>query len=138
MEWNDGISKEMDKYFNNVLANISEVSIDSIKEVVDKASAQFYNDVQKDTPIRSGGLQKSLVQEKIDTGDYYGTKNMFEGNDANGVPYEKIANILNYGKKDGSIDPKYFVTRAVRKLKSIDKDIDKTYEQKMSELDKRS
>ena len=63
---------------------------------------------------------------------------MFEGENPEGIPYEKIANALNYGTKDLKINPTYFYTKAIRKLKSIDKDIDKIYEEKMKELDDRS
>lgn len=138
MEWNDGISKEMDRYINYILGSVVDVSIESIKQVIDKASDTFVNDIQHNIPIKHGGLQKALKQEKMDTKDYYGTKNMFEGTNEEGIPYEKIANVLNYGTKDGRIDPRYFVTTAVRRLKFIDKEIDKTYEQKINELDKRS
>lgn len=139
MSWNDGISKEMDKYCNDILMKIPEVSLESIKEAVDIASNKFYADIENSTPVGiSGGLKDSFKQEKINNTGYYGYRNTFEGEDSNGVPYEKIANVLNYGTHDGRIAPKYFVTKAIRKLKSIDKDTVKIYEQKMKALDERS
>ena len=139
MSWNDGISKEMDKYCNDILMKIPEVSLESVKEAVDIASNTFYNDIEKSTPVGlSGGLKGSFKQEKINNTDYYGYRNIFEGEDPNGVPYEKIANVLNYGTHDGRIEPNYFVTKAIRKLKSIDKNTVKIYEQKMKSLNERS
>lgn len=138
MSWNDGISKEMDNYLNEVLSKIPNVAIDSIKQGVDNASEKFFKEVQSSTPVKTGGLQRSFVQTKIDTPSYYGTINTFEGTDSNGVSYEKIANTLNYGTKDCKINPKYFLTNAVRKLKTLDIDIDKLFDKTMEELDKRS
>lgn len=138
MSWNDGISKEMDEYFNEILAEMPEVAIDSIKQGVDNASEKFFNEVYSSAPVKTGGLQRSFVQRKINTSSYYGTISPFEGTDSKGVPYEKIANTLNYGTKDCRINPKYFLTNAVRKLKTLDKDIDKLFDKKMDELDKRS
>lgn len=138
MSWNDGISRAMDKYFNETLAEIPDVAIDSIKQGVDSVSEKFFKEVYSSTPVKTGGLQCSFVQTKIDTPSYYGTISTFAGTDSNGVPYEKIANTLNYGTKDCKINPKYFLTNAVRKLKTLDKDIDKLFDKKMEELDKRS
>ena len=42
----------------------------------------------------------------------------YEGNDENGEPYAKIANILNSGSS--TIRPRKFITKAVKKLKGMD------------------
>jgi hypothetical protein len=42
----------------------------------------------------------------------------YEGNDPNGTPYVKDANILDYGTS--KIEPKRFITKAVRKLRGFD------------------
>ena len=138
MNWNDGLSAEMNKYVEEVLNNVGDISIESVKKAVDDASKTFYKDVINAAPVKTGGLQKSFIQEDISTPDFYGNINTFKGSDPSGVPYEKIANILNYGTKDGKINPTYFYTKAIRKLKSIDKNINKIYEEKLKELDDRS
>ena len=55
MSWNDGLSKEFNTYFENVLGNIENVSIESVKEAVDKASKNFYKEIVNSTPVRTGG-----------------------------------------------------------------------------------
>lgn len=70
-------------------------------------------------PKRTGGLVRSLQSIQITARkNYYGYEITFDGFDKDGTPYQKIANILNYGtsKTQGT----RFVNKAVRKLKGMD------------------
>ncbi|MDR3216576.1 MAG: hypothetical protein LBT55_04070 [Clostridiaceae bacterium] len=55
-----------------------------------------------------------MTRTDIDTPKRYGKRLKYEGENAEGVPYAKIANILNYGTS--SVKPRRFVTKAVKKL----------------------
>jgi hypothetical protein len=51
----------------------------------------------------------------------------YEGNAPDGTPYAKIANVLNSGTS--KINPKRFITKAVRKLKGLDDRAAKRWEE---------
>lgn len=136
------VTKMFDEFYKNVLGKVGEVSQQAIQEEVDKFSDQFEKDLQGAIPQRTGGLLKSLRKVKEPREKWYGYNFEFVGVNENGVPYEKIANVLNYGRpagfknnvKYGEIAPRKFVYKAVRKLKKLDNAIVENYENKMQEL----
>ena len=157
MAWNDGLTKEFETFFNEVLGKLGDSAIDIIKDTVDKYSLELYKEVKKKTPSakkieNSVNLADRLTKKKVTNKGafYYGFKIFYEGEFKQGskmVPYEKLANILNYGavtkqkKKDGTYGEKYtniestrYITNAITKLKGIDPEINKRFKDKEKEL----
>ena len=159
MSWNDGISKELNSFIEDKLAKIPECAEEAIKETVDIYAQRFYQNVKITTPRRTDystnintDLYNKIVKEKITNrgNKYYGYRIYFEGEFRNGnynMPYEKLANILNYGsntrqlKKDGTYGNTYqnvvatrFISKEIKKLKGIEKSINDTFLQKEREV----
>lgn len=136
------ITELFDEFYNNVLGKVGTVSREAIQEEVDKFSNQFEKDLQNAIPQKTGGLLKSLTKVKVQRADWYGYDFEFKGNNEHGVPYEKIATVLNYGRVEGfkngrkysAIAPRKFMIKAIRKLKKLDGAIVENYENKMQEL----
>lgn len=76
------------------------------------------SDLIDNTPQNTGGLKASLKRSSISECNRYGYRLEYEGNAPDGIPYDKIANILNHGTS--IIKPRRFITKAVRKLKGLD------------------
>ena len=75
-------------------------------------------EIRDNTPEDTGGLKASLTKTKIQENNRYGYRLEYEGNNPKGVPYAKIANVLNSGTS--TIKPKRFIRKAVRKLRGLD------------------
>lgn len=101
---------------------IKDEAIKVAQAVIDEKSAEFEEELKKNTPVKTGGLRKSIVRTKCIDGNWYGYKVDFEGYAPNKEAYAKIANLLNKGAP--KISGTFFVDKAVRKLKDIDKIID--------------
>lgn len=144
----DGITLQFEKFTKEVLENIGTEATESIKEEVDKFSNQYENDIRTSIPKKSGDLENSFKMKKdINSINWYGYNFRFEGVDKNNIPYEKIANVLNYGRQAGytdkgrrypTITPKRFIEKAIRKLKKLNPAIDENFESKMQELNKKA
>ena len=123
MAWNDGISELINEELTK-LEGLGDIAISASRSVIDEEADRFQKNIVSDTPTRTGGLARSFTVQKKDIGGWYGYTAEFEGNAPNGTPYQKIANILNYGKspteKSGAISGTFFITRAIRKLKGMD------------------
>jgi hypothetical protein len=123
---NDGITSQLDDFLNGLETKVPEAYVEALKEVIDEEFTTFSDEIKRNTPVDTGELKKSFSVEKIDHhGRYYGYRAEFKGNNAQGVPYEKLANILNYGatiggKKPHVIAPTFFISKAIRKLKGMD------------------
>ena len=117
MAWNDGITEEMSEYLSEI-AQASSRARAVGESVIDEEVRNFSARVEPKIPVASGGLHRSFTVEK-DTSDskWYGYNVEFKGEAPNGEPYQKIANILNYGtpRMAGS----FFITNAVRRLKGM-------------------
>lgn len=143
MSWNDGITKEMDDYLNS-FDHIGDLALEEFKAVIKEAVTDYFTNVQKWTPQRTGELVKSLVVEEIrDQYKYYGYNVYFKGEDSNGQSYQKIANVLNYGRAAGvsstgraypAIAGRYFISNAIKQLKGLDKRIEIAIDKKLSEV----
>ena len=120
---------EINDLIQDIAKQASTSAIEAVKEQVDLESKEVYDTLQKTTPKSSGNLVNSLKMTKIETNNQYGYKIEYEGNNDKGIPNQLIANALNYGTK--TIPAKHFRTRAIRKLKGIDKRIVLRYEQKL-------
>ena len=118
---NEKLTKGIEQIIVKELQPIEEKMLKVITEEIDKAATDVYDYLKATTPIgASGGLNKSLKKKKSTRKNYYGYDIIYEGEDSKGVPYQKIANILNYGTKDGRLAPKYFIARAQRRLRGLD------------------
>lgn len=114
----DGVTKQLSEYFKQ-LEQVGDKAIDSIKEQIDIEAESVEKEIRANTPIgKTGGLANSFTKTKIDTRKRYGYKLEYKGNALDGTPYAKIANILNSGTSE--IKPRWFITRAVRKLRGLD------------------
>lgn len=134
MAWNDGTTEQIYEYLDN-LKDLGDVALNAAHAVIDTEIAQFKKRVVSKTPVGpTGGLKASLNFSRItDRGSsYYGQEAIFEGNAPNGEPYEKIANVLNYGTKDGRITGTQFVSNAIRYLKGMDERIEARIEAELS------
>ncbi len=131
MAWNDGISKEIGEYFEKIEANIDQ-AVDAIKEQVDIEAEDFRKEMELTAPRGATlGLLNSLRKTKIiKKRNWYGYSVEFEGYNKKGEPYQKIANILNYGTS--SIQGTRFISRAIRKLKGMDERIARKFETKIT------
>ena len=143
MSWNDGISKEMEDYLNS-FDNIGDLALEEFKEVIKDAVSDYFTNVQKWTPRQTGELVKSLVVEEIrDQYKYYGFNVYFKGENSEGQSFQKIANVLNYGRPAGvsstgraypAIAGRYFISNSIKKLRGLDKRIEIAINKKLSEV----
>ena len=117
-EYNDGLTESLGEYFTE-LGKVGDLAIESIKEQIDMETEAVEKSLIDNTPHKTGGLKESLRKTKIDSGNNrYGYRLEYEGNDPDGTPYAKIANVLNNGTS--TIKPKSFIRKAVRKLRGLD------------------
>lgn len=111
---------------NDLFEEISDAVGDSkeaAKAQIDDEAKDFKSRIIKGIPVKTGGLKGSFTFEKQNKEkDYYGYSSGFAGESPTGEPYEKIANVLNYGRKErkGTFAGTFFVSKAVRKLKGMD------------------
>ena len=126
--WNDGITKMMNDYLKS-LENLGDEAIDAFKKTIDDAVDTYNVNISPEIPYNSGELKASFTVEEDRRGSkYYGYKAYFKGENSDGQPFEKIANVLNYGRKAGetksgrkygAITGTHFITNAIRNLKGL-------------------
>ena len=131
MSWNDGINKEMSEYFNS-LTEKTEQAVEAIKEQIDIEAEEFRKQLEQTAPKGATlGLLNSLRKTKLVVRrKWYGYSVEFEGYNKKGEPYQKIANILNYGTI--TIQGTRFISRAIRKLKGMDERIENRFKTKLN------
>jgi hypothetical protein len=117
--------------FRKKMEAVGERAIKVAQEVINDKSAEFENNLKKDCPVKTGGLKNSIVRTKCSNGSWYGYKVEFVGNAPNYEPYDKIANILNWGNE--RMAGTFFVNKNVSKLESIDKTIEARLDQLLNE-----
>jgi hypothetical protein len=128
-EYNDGLTESLGEYFTE-LGKVGDLAIESIKEQIDMETEAVEKSLIDNTPHKTGGLNKSLRKTKVDNrNNRYGYRLEYEGNDPDGTPYAKIANVLNNGSS--TIKAKRFMTRAVKKLKGLDDRAAKRFKEKI-------
>jgi len=129
----DGVTKQFANYFEK-LENLGDMALEAVKEQVDIEADRAEGEIRNGTPKgETGGLVQSLTRTKIDTPKRYGYRLEYVGEDAQGVPYQKIANILDSGTS--TIKPRRFVTRAIKKLKGLDDRAAQRFEVKTKSID---
>ena len=119
MSWNDGVSKQLADYFENI-SKFGDLAIEAIKEQVDIEVRTVLDSLERSTPQgQTKGLIMSLKNAQITARhEWYGYSVSFDGEDKHGTPYQKIANILNYGTS--TIKPLRFIDKAIKNLKGLD------------------
>ena len=130
--WNDGVSKQLAEYFED-LAEFGDYAVQAVQEQVDLEVEKLINQLEQTTPRGATlGLLNSLKKSKIVARyKWYGYSVEFEGQNRTGVPYQKIANILNYGTS--SIKGPRFINKAIRNLKDMDDRIYERFKNKIKE-----
>ena len=125
MGWNDGTTKEIADYLESV-GNMAGKSIEAIMQQVDIEAETLKAQLLKTAPRRYGGLVSSLVKVEVtNRHEWYGYRLEFEGNDVHGVPYQRIANVLNFGSS--TIKGTRFISKAIRRLRGMDDRIAKRF-----------
>lgn len=129
MSWNDGISKELNDYFESI-QNFGEQAVAALQEQIDIEADEFRQVLEQTSPKGATlGLLNSLRKTKlVARRNWYGYSVEFEGSNRKGEPYQKIANILNYGTSN--IKGTRFISRAIRKLKGMDDRIAQRFKNK--------
>lgn len=130
MAWNDGVSKELEEYFNNI-GTFGDKAIEAVKEQIDIEVNKLVLQLESTTPRGATlGLLNSLRNSRITAKrNWYGYSVEFVGQDIKGVPYQKIANILNYGTS--FIKGTRFITKAIHNLKNMDERIYERFQTKI-------
>ena len=124
----DGVAKEFAEYFEK-LEKLGDIAVEAVKEQIDLEADRAEREIRDETPVGdTGGLARSLTRSKIDNGKRYGYRLEYEGENEEGIPYAKIANILNSGSS--KIKPRRFITRAIKKLKGLDDRATQRFEDK--------
>ena len=109
--------KQLAEYFER-LEKVGAIAVECLKEQIDIEAESVEQEIRENTPEDTGGLKASFTKTKIQDSNRYGYRLEYEGNNSKGVPYAKIANILNSGTS--TIKPKRFIRKAVKKLKGLD------------------
>lgn len=130
--WNDGVSKQLTDYFEQ-LGNFGEYAIEAVKEQIDIEVEKLMTQLEQTTPRGATlGLLNSLRQSKIVAKqNWYGYSVEFVGENRKGVPYQKIANILNYGTS--TMKGTRFITKAIHNLKGMDARIYERFQRKIND-----
>lgn len=130
--WNDGVSKQLSEYFEEI-SEYGDYAIEAIKEQIDLEVDKLVNVLEQTTPRGATlGLLNSIRQSKIVAKpNWYGYSVEFAGENRKGVPYQKIANILNYGTS--TIKGTRFINKAIHNLKDMDERIYERFQRKIKE-----
>lgn len=131
MAWNDGITKQISEFIND-LNELGDIAVEVGHQVIDEEVTAFTQIVSATTPIDKGDLKRALKVRRLNKGSkWYGYSVSYEGENKDGESYEKIANILNYGRaagifttngrrgKYGAITGTFFLTKAIKSLKGL-------------------
>lgn len=126
----DGVSKQLQEYFNEI-ADYGELAIEAVQEQIDYEVDKLIKELEESTPRgQTLGLLNSLRRTKVVARrNWYGYRIEFEGENRKGVPYQAIANILNYGTS--TIRGTRFINRAIRNLKGMDDRIYERFQRKI-------
>ena len=128
--WNDGVSKQLAEYFEQI-GEYGEFAVEAVQEQIDLETEKLVAQLESTTPRgQTLGLLNSLRKSKITVRhNWYGYSIEFEGENRKGVPYQKIANILNYGTS--TIKGTRFINKAIRNLKDMDERIYERFQKKI-------
>lgn len=122
--------KQLAEYFER-LEKVGDIAVECLKEQIDIEAESVEQEIRENTPEDTGGLKASFTKTKIQDSNRYGYRLEYEGNNPKGVPYAKIANVLNSGTS--TIKPKSFIRKAVRKLRGLDDRATNRFEGKLKQ-----
>jgi len=126
MAWNDGVTKTLADYLESI-GDMAGKSKEAIKQQVDIEAEGLRNQLHKTAPRRYGDLVRSLSKVEVtNRHNWYGYRLEFSGNNKDGVPFQRIANVLNFGSS--TIKGTRFISKAIRKLRGMDDRIAKRFE----------
>lgn len=128
--WNDGVSKQLAEYFEQI-AEFGDYAIEALQEQIDIEVENLMKQLESSTPRgQTLGLLNSLRKSRIVAKkNWYGYAVEFVGKNPKGVPYQKIANILNYGTS--TIKGTRFITKAIHNLRGMDDRIYSRFKKKI-------
>ncbi len=128
--WNDGISKQLADYFEQI-SEFGDEAIKAIQEQIDIEVEKLFTQLEATAPRGTTlGLLNSLRKSKVVAKrNWYGYSIEFVGEDRKGTPYQKIANILNYGTS--TIKGTRFINKAIHNLKGMDDRIYQRFKNKI-------
>lgn len=128
--WNDGISRQLAEFFDQI-SDYGELAIEALKEQIDIEVEALMRQLEETTPRGPTlGLLNSLRKAKIEAKrNWYGYSVEFVGEDRRGTPYQKIANILNYGTS--TIRGTRFINKAIHNLRDMDDRIYQRFQKKI-------
>ena len=130
MSWSDGVTKELNDYLESV-GTLGDKGKQAIKEQVDIEAEVVRAELARTAPRNSGGLVQSLLKAPCQVRrNWYGYRIEFQGKNEHGEPYQKIANILNYGTSN--FQGTRFISKAIRKLRGMDDRIAQRFEGKQN------
>lgn len=143
MQWNDGTTKQLNGLFDRLSRNLSPKTLEIAKSVIDEAAREFENSIRDGIPMSAlggGGLRDSFaIYQVADKGpDWYGYRAEFEGEAPNGESYQKIANVLNYGRKayrgkQHGWAGTHFINIAVSQLSGLTDNINRNIDEAIAE-----
>ena len=117
----DSLKTMLENEFDIVIKS-GDIYIEAVVEEVDETARKYSDEVNRTIPKDTGGLKASHGFKRKRTDKDITYSFAFEGSTSKGVPYEKLANIHEYGTKDGRISAKRFQRKALRKIvKGLDK-----------------
>ena len=132
MAWNDNLTKELDNYLNRV-RQLGPKAVEAARKTIDDESKQVYDKIKQSIELKhndTGGLANSLKLEPDGNNGYGSHKNkvFFDGENEEGIAYQKIANTLNKGRaarvsnsgeEYGAITGTHFTDDAISGLRGL-------------------
>ena len=109
--------------FYRLNESLQKKASEVIENVLKKQTDKVYRELEKNTPVSTGGLKSSLRTTKIESKDRVGYRIEYYGYDNEGRAYSVIANSLNRGYigfHDKFIEGKHFIDKAISTLKGTD------------------
>lgn len=125
-----------------------DLALEAFKQTIDEATREYAVKVTDNVNaqhVDTGALAASFTVEPVtDRGSkFYGHRAEFKGDNQRGVPFQKIANVLNYGRPAkktragrayGAIAGSNFIGEAIRRLRGLDYRINQNIENTIKDI----
>jgi hypothetical protein len=132
------------KEYINKIVTYGEVALTVAKATIKDETYMLFDNMKNATPVRTGNLKNSIRIYPNSKGTYHGYGIDYDGYDANGVAYSKIARSLNKGRKSGvskngrkfgALSGNHFIDFAIAKLKGMDNRINDNIDKAINEFE---
>ncbi len=137
------------KQLEKLPEKLKTAAYEAVDEVTSAKATEVANELIANTPVKSGTTRSSIKIEKVDKktrggGDVVGYKVVYDGyrditpTGKNGRPNQVVASSLNRGwyLPNGKYVPgKYFIDKAVAKIKGMDDEISDKFDKKIDKID---